>query len=202
MASNVFWLGELSLHSNAFEAGLRELGLKAEWIQEAHLLGKSLKIPGITCFHWPLDKSAAHRLLHFTCQTLESGDLDLLLMVSGDKAAVLGSPRAIGRWNLLPRAALSARFSYSPAAPPGEFLPALALQLAAAEIDSQSAGLAAAIEGEPFALTPAFPEVTWLPPTQADLVKQLNTLCAALELHSANLGLLFSPGLATLIERV
>lgn len=197
----VFWLGELSLQPDAFSVGLRGLGLKAEWIQEAHRLGDSLEIPVQVVYGWPGEPAAAHRLLHFACQALQTGDLDVLLLASGDTSAVLASPRAVGRWNLLPRANLAARFSYPPGTPPGEFLPALALQLAAAEIDAEAAGLACAPGGEGFPLAPAFPAATWLE-TDTTLPAVLNRLCAALEEKQAAFGLLFSPGLASVIECV
>jgi len=198
---DVFWLGELSLLPGEFTPGLRRLGLKAEWIQEAHRLGETVDVPVKTAYRWPEEPAAAHRLLHFACQALQSGDLDVLLLASGDQATVLASPRAAGRWNLLPRASLTARFSYPPGTPPGEFLPALALQLAAAEIDAEVAGLACALGGEGFPLAPAFPAATWLK-TDANLPGVLNRLCAGLEEKQAAFGLLFSPGLASVIERV
>jgi len=199
---DVFWLGELSLQPDAFSTGLRELGLKTGWIQEAHLLGESLDVPVSTSYRWPGEPAPAHRLLHFCCQALQSSDLDVLLLAAGETAAALASPRAAGRWNLLPRASLSARFSYPPGTPPAEFLPALALQLAAAEIDTEQSGLAAAVGQDTLVLAPAFPALDWLPQQESNLVTQLNTLCAALELGSTDLGLLFSPGMATVIERV
>jgi hypothetical protein len=198
---DVFWLGELSLLPDKFTAGLRELGLKADWIQEAHGLGEAVEVPVKAVYQWPEEPAAAHRLLHFACQALQSGDLDLLLLASGSHAAALASPKAAGRWNLLPRASLSARFSYPPGTPPDEFLPALALQLAAAGIDSEQTGCAAAAGQFEFPLAPAFPAVNWLE-NNPDLLGQLNRVCSELETQSADLGLLFSPGLATVIERV
>lgn len=198
---DVFWLGELSLLPDEFSTGLRELGLRADWIQEAHLLGETIDVPVKAAYHWPEEPAATHRLLHFACQALQSGDLDLLLLTNGSRAAALASPKAVGRWNLLPRASLSARFSYPPGTPPDEFLPALALHLASAEIDSEQAGCAAAAGQFEFPLAPAFPAVDWLE-NSSDLLGQLNRVCAALEGRPANLGLLFSPGLATVIERV
>jgi len=198
---DVFWLGEVPLPPGEFTAGLRALGLKTEWIQEVHSLGTSPEIPVQTVYRWPDEPAAAHRLLHFACQALQTGDLDVLLLAAGETSTVLASPRAVGRWNLLPRANLSARFSYPPGSPPEDFLPALALQMAAAEIDAEAVGLASAPSGEPFPLAPAFPAAAWLE-TDANLPAGLNRLCAAVEAQSAAFGLLFSPGLASVIERV
>lgn len=198
---DIFWLGELSLLPDEFTAGLRALGLKAAWIQEAHLLGDTAEVPVTATYRWSVGAAAAHRLLHFACQALQSGDLDLLLLGSSSRAAVLAAPRAAGRWNLTPRANLSARFSYPPGTPADEFLPALALRLTAAEIDAEQAACAAAIGQFEFPLAPAFPGAEWLE-NDADIPGTLNRLCAALEARQVNLGLLFSPGLATVIEQV
>ncbi len=198
---DVFWLGEMSLQPGEFQDGLHELDLRSEWIQEAHQLGDLLEIPIQAAYRWPEEPAAAHRLLHFCCQALQTGDLDVLLLAAGETSAVLASPRAVGRWNLLPRANLSARFSYPPGSPPEDFLPALALQMAAAEIDAEAVGLASAPSGEPFPLAPAFPAAAWLE-TDANLPAGLNRLCAAVEAQSAAFGLLFSPGLASVVEPV
>ncbi|HWQ04462.1 MAG TPA: hypothetical protein VN452_03825 [Longilinea sp.] len=200
--ADVFWLGELSLLASAFSNGLRSLALKPEWIQEAHVLGQAPELPIKTLYRWPGDSSAAHRLLHFACQALESGDLDLLLLASGQGATVLASPDAVGRWNLLPRASLSACFSYPPDTPSDQFLSALAYRLATVEIEPAQDGYAAALGEIEFSLAPAFPAVKWLPRQVLDLTAQLNRVCAALENQPANLGLLFSAGLATVIERL
>lgn len=198
---DVFWLGELPLRPDGFDAGLRRLGLKIDWVQEVHTLGDALKIPIEAVYRWPGELTAAHRLLHFACQALQTGDLDVLLLAAGETSTVLASPRAVGRWNLLPRANLSARFSYPPGTSPDGFLPALALQMAAAQIDTQAAGLASAPGGKPFALAPAFPAAAWLK-ADANLPAGLNRLCAAVEAQSAAFGLLFSPGLASVVEPV
>ena len=200
--ADVFWLGDISLQSSAFSSDLRSLGLKPEWIQEAHVLGEALELPIKTVYHWPGEPSASHRLLHFGCQALESGDLDLLLLASGEHAAVLASPDAVGRWNLLPRASLSACFSYPPDTPADQFLAALAYRLATVEIDPTQDGCAAALDENEYPLAPAFPAVQWLPRQVLDLTTQFNRVCIALENAPANLGLLFSAGLATVIERV
>lgn len=199
--ADVFWLGDFSLRDD-FHAGLRSVGLKAGWVQEAHVLGDSTALPLKAVYHWPEQVAPAHRLLHFACQALQSADLDLLLLAGGDRAAALASPRAVGRWNLLPRANLCARFSYAPDLEPEKFLPALAVQLLAAEIDPEKPGCAVALEPAEFALAPAFPAIEWLEPTRSGPVAQLNRLCAALEERSADLGLFLSPGLATVIERL
>lgn len=198
---DVFWLGELPLRPDGFDAGLRRLGLKIDWVQEVHTLGDALEIPIEAVYRWPGELTAAHRLLHFACQALQTGDLDVLLLAAGETSTVLASPRAVGRWNLLPRANLSARFSYPPGTSPNGFLPALALQMAAAQIDTQAAGLASAPGGKPFALAPAFPAAAWLE-ADANLPAGLNRLCAAVEAQSAAFGLLFSPGLASVVEPV
>ncbi|TLM99571.1 hypothetical protein FDZ74_17815 [bacterium] len=199
--NDVFWLGDFSLQGSVNE-GLHTLGLKAEWVQEMHVMGDAPEVSGKTIYRWPGQVAPAHRLLHFACQALHSGDLDLLVLLNGGEGAVLASPRAAGRWNLVPRASLSARFSYAPGTLTAQFLPALALQLLAGEIDPERSGWAAALEQAEFSLTPAFPAVEWLDQQADSLIPGLNRLCTALEARSAALGLLFSPGLATVIERV
>lgn len=199
--ADIFWLGGFTLRDD-FYMGLASLGLKPEWVQEAHVLDDSTTVPLKTIYRWPEQAIPAHRLLHFACQALQSADLDLLLLAGKDQAAVLASPRAVGRWNLLPRANLRARFSYAPDLEPAKFLPALAVQLLATEIDPEQPGCAVALEPAEFALAPAFPAIEWLEPTQVGAVAQLNRLCTALEERSTALGLFLSPGLATVIERL
>ncbi len=199
--NDVFWLGGFPLQDDVNE-GLRALGLKAEWVQEMHVLGDAPEGSGKMIYHWPGQVAPAHRLLHFACQALHSGDLDLLVLLNGGEAAVLASPRAAGRWNLIPRASLSARFSYAPGTLPAQFLPALALQLLAGEIDPEGPGCASELEQAEFSLAPAFPAVVWLEHQADSLIPGLNHLCTALESRPAELGLLFSPGLVTVIERM
>jgi hypothetical protein len=198
---DIFWLGGFSLHGD-FLAGLRSLGLKSEWVQEAHLLGEAPELPVTAAYHWPGQVSSAHRLLHFTSQALQSADLDLLLLADVDQVTALASPQAIGRWNLNPRANLCERFSYSPQLLPEQFLPMLAVHMLVAEIDPEQSGCASSLEQARFELAPAFPTIEWLEGLGSGLVSQLNQLCTALEERSSTLGLLFSPGLATVIERV
>jgi hypothetical protein len=200
--ADVYWLGQLSTQAGAFFNDLRSLGVKPEWIQEAHLLGETPDLPFNSLYRWPGEPTAAHRLLHFACQALESGDLDLLLLASGQIATLLASPDAVGRWNLLPRASLSACFSYPPEIPPVQFLAALAYRLTTVEIDPAQDGYAATLDGMDFLLGPTFPAVQWLPHQDLDLTAQLNRICETLENNPAKLGLLFSAGLATVIERV
>ncbi|GAP15402.1 hypothetical protein LARV_03188 [Longilinea arvoryzae] len=199
--ADVFWLGNFSLRDD-FSKGLRSLGLKSEWVQEAHILGDAPELPIQPVYRWPGAASSAHRLLHFACQALQSGDLDILLLASADQAFVLSSPKAAGRWNLMPRASLSDHFNYSPEATPDQFLPALALQLIVKEIDPDQAGLAAVLDRDEFALSPAFPRLEWLTQGEHNFLAGLIHLCTALEERSAGLGLLFTPGLATVIERI
>lgn len=199
--ADVFWLGGFSVQGG-WREGLRSLGVKPDWVQETHVSGSAPGLAFETVFAWPDSAGSTHRLLHFACQALRSTELDLLLLASSDQAAVLASPRAAGRWNLLPRASLSARFSYPPGAPPDQFLPALAVQLLAVEIDPAQAGCAATLHQPPFALAPAFPAMEWLPGEGSDGIERLNRLCATLEERSLSLGLLLTPGLATVIERL
>lgn len=197
----IFWLGSFPLESG-FPEGLRSLGLKIEWVQEAHLLGDAPELPIQPAYRWPVGVSSSHRLLHFACQTLLSGDLEVLLLAGGGQAALLASPKAVGRWNLTPRASLSSRLNYRPDASPDQYLAALALRLMAAEIDPEQAGLALALEQAEPPLAPAFPAVAWMAHDQPNFLAALNHLCAALEERSTGLGLLFTPGLATVIERI
>lgn len=199
--SGVFWLGGFSLQ-RGLDEGLRALGVKKAWLQEIHRLGDTPELPFELCYRWPGQPTEAHRLLHFACQALQSSDLHLLLLAGGTQAAVLASPQVVGRWNLSPRASLSERFSYPPETVPEQFLAALALQLSAVEIDPEQPGFASVMEGAEFPLAPAFPAVQWLKNGDGNFLAGLNLLCSALEERPAVLGLLFTPGLATVVERL
>jgi hypothetical protein len=66
---------------------------------------------GLTCL--AVNVSSSLRAVFFGAQSILSGDLELALVIGlgedGSTALLLGSPDAVGRFNLLPRARLAAR---------------------------------------------------------------------------------------------
>ena len=182
-------------------------GIRREWIEEAHWLAPLPASPNkdvATRFYWPIEPPHDHALLHLLGQALVSGERNLLLIGQGEaETALLAGPNAIGRYNLNPKARLTARFTHAGADFTG-WLAALPTRLEPFEVDP--AGIAwLAVDRHPGQQT-AFPQAGWLENPE-HLLRRMNELVNRLAQHRAQAGLLFSlpqhgPWLATLVERI
>jgi len=114
---------------------LRKAGARPAWLAEVHWLGAPLPDApdGRPFFIWPDHPLLAFLILQSTLRGLQSGAADLVALgQSGAEntiALLLGSPAAVGRWNLPPLTRLSPLAV--PPAPPAAFL-AEALRAASA----------------------------------------------------------------------
>lgn len=92
---------------------LQKSGVPRSAIRETHIFGPVDPAPtGESIFQWNVDALASHRLLHFIFLSVQNHEPDLLLLLesyNGQAAiALIGSPGAAGRSNLLPLARLQA----------------------------------------------------------------------------------------------
>lgn len=101
---------------------LRRSGIQPGWISEIEWLSAPEAWspaprwpPGLAAFTWAAQPLLDHALLHAACQAILSGEQDMLLLGAAGEGqahlAVLASPKAVGRYNLLPRARLPGRFA-------------------------------------------------------------------------------------------
>ncbi len=106
---------------------LRQVGLCLERVPEVHFFGASpngWKMPAqLPVYAWPASPAEEHRLLHLVLQSVQASQPEMVLLVEvfngRAAAALLGSPAAAGRRNLLPLARLSAESGHGHSSMPG-----------------------------------------------------------------------------------
>lgn len=97
----------------AWEGALKHAFARPAWLQAAHWLGKPdpQGLEAIPHFIWGGELQEAHLALQAVLRSLREGEVDLCLLLetSADvpRAFLLGSPQAVGRWNLPPHARLT-----------------------------------------------------------------------------------------------
>jgi hypothetical protein len=132
----------------ALESALRSAGARAAWVSEVHWLGQPLPAVLVdkALFGWPDAPLLALFSLQALLRALQSGAADLLILGQSTPqraaALLLGSPAAVGRWNLPPLARLEPIPLNQPSA--DAFLAGLAAQSAARLEDTQGETLALA----------------------------------------------------------
>lgn len=102
--------------ADALPVMLRQVALRLEQVPEVHLFGApphGWKVPvQLPVYAWPASPAEEHRLLHLVFQSVQASQPEMALLVEvwngRAAAALLGSPSAAGRRNLLPLARLSA----------------------------------------------------------------------------------------------
>ncbi len=118
--SETYWLLSTSAPtaelSDALSQAMHRAGIQPQWILERHQIGnislpEELPTPA-ACYAWPVQQPAAQRLLNLLISSVQRNDPELLLIIEQldphqpCTAALLGSPSAAGRRNLLPQARL------------------------------------------------------------------------------------------------
>jgi len=97
----------------AWEGALKQAFARSAWLQAVHWLGNPAPegLEAVPHFTWGGELQQAHLALHAVLRSLREGEVDFCLLMestSGGMAAlVLGSPQAVGRWNLPPHARLT-----------------------------------------------------------------------------------------------
>lgn len=91
-------------------------GLPVHRLEEIHIFGgsQSPRTAGLgnqtAWFQWPSGGLLPHFVLNACCRSIEAGEVDLAVLIeetqSGYTLLVLGSPKAVGKYNLPPRARL------------------------------------------------------------------------------------------------
>ena len=127
------------------ESVLRSADARAAWVSEVHWLGQPLPVlraalADKALFGWPDAPLLALFSLESLLRALQSGAADLLILgestPDGAAALLLGSPAAVGRWNLPPLARLEPIPLNQPSA--DGFLDGLAAHSAARLEDTQA----------------------------------------------------------------
>ena len=113
-----YWLGGCACPPGDLAAALPGLlaraGLRLGQVPELHLMGSApagLSLPAsLPVYAWPASPMEEHRLLHLMIQSVQAGQPEMVLLLEvlngRAAAALLGSPAAAGRRNLLPLACL------------------------------------------------------------------------------------------------
>jgi hypothetical protein len=140
--------GEGSAAEAVVQSLLKQSGLPARRVQEIHWLSPAglpaaIAQPafptGVPVFDWPPAEQLDHEILQSAARALQLGDRDLILVGQewqapdaalplACAALLLGSPTAIGRYNLMARGRMALRLSMG--AGPQEFLAAAGSVLA------------------------------------------------------------------------
>lgn len=110
----LFAWAEASSPREAWEGALKQAFARAAWLQAVHWLGEPdpQGLETIPHYVWVAGVQQAHLALHAVLRSLREGEVDLCLFLErrnllGVEAFLLGSPQAVGRWNLPPYARLT-----------------------------------------------------------------------------------------------
>jgi hypothetical protein len=222
--SEAYWLGGVEFDGNAdadlagmLQRTLARAHVRSQWLDAACWLdretaeaGAPVLAPDLPWLGYPPAPLLAHLALHDAARCLELNETSLMLVVCGSgsaaAAAVLASPQAVGKWNLLPDALLAERLLFT--VPDGQAVqPPLARALERHNRSLEEIACLANVTAEADE-----PTLTGLPDgiqtlCEANLIAALNRLARKLSEQQAEAGLLFSrrpgqPCLATLVERV
>lgn len=212
--SDIFWItgSDLSESLPTLAAALNQARILPGWVEVAHLAADNLEeareiaagaFP-IT-FLWPRHAGQSGFVLHDVCRSLLIREQNLALMAEKDQNAVhfalLASPQALGRFNLMPHAHIAAWWTLPPSA-----LSVLPQKLEKSGFDPE---LVRWISGEgglgQNAILP-FPAAQAVEEGPDSLLGKLNFLIRRLDETKCSHGLLLSglagaPLLATLVER-
>lgn len=191
-------------------AALTGPGIRPRWLDQVHLLGEESTPlpPEVTSpvYCWPCDASQDHAFFHLCQRSLLSGEVDLVLLARDESAcALLGSPVAVGRYNLLPHARLTARRANRSRMELSAWLVEVAGGLEGLEPGPEDITYISLPGGEPLAANP-FPQAEVLG-EPGSLLARLGALIRLLGETQGKAGLLLSQPadrltLATLVERI
>jgi hypothetical protein len=187
-------------------AVLQRAGVRAAWLDEVHRLdpGEPLNLIGLNApwFAWDARSPADHKLLLLASSQLLAASRRLILLLQGDSCVLLGSPEAVGRYNLLPKARLLAHYESGSEPPLADWLAAVLTDQPDPEGEPPPAPGLIALAGD----APVASELPLPALEAAPLLAALNQLVMALQ-SGDPAGLLVSlpaagPRLATRVERI
>ncbi len=212
--SDIFWVkgADLSEGHPPLQDVLAASGILSNWIEIVHLIAESPDVaraiaPGIfpITYHWSCGGAEPGFILHDVLRLLLIREKNLALLAENERAvvhyALLASPQAVGRYNLMPHAHVTAWWT----------LPSLALTALPQKLDKSGfdPALVKWIAGENGLAEQAiatFPEARPLEQPPESIIGKLNCLIRQLDLSRSSHGLLLTgsadtPLLATLVER-
>jgi hypothetical protein len=128
--------------SAVLEAVLKQRAVRPGWLDEVYWLVEpgfdrielaDLDTDRTAMFTWQEQPLLGQHLLHAASRAIISRESDLLALgysgKAGSSVCLLASPRAVGRYNLLPQVCLSARFALAPTMESGDWWQAVVHRL-------------------------------------------------------------------------
>jgi hypothetical protein len=211
---DIFWItgSVIEKSEDALVEALKSSGLNPAWIDGMHWITDQQAQPKAyvnghfpLVFHWPQQGLLTDFLLHDTCRALSMREQNLALIAEEEGSrlhfAVLSSPQAIGRFNLLPRAHIAAWWS----------LPLVSIKNLPNKLEKSGYDLGCVqwLAGDAGLLEQArgsFPDGRPVAGETITTIGRLNGIIRRLDEEKCSHGLLLSspengPLLATLIER-
>ena len=211
---DIFWITGSSIdNSEALLAeALNSAGVQPAWIDGMHWISDQNSQPAAQSngrfpliFHWPQQCLPVDFLLHDACRALSLREQNLVLIAEEEGSrlhyAVLSSPQAVGRFNLMPKAHIAAWWTL-----PLASMKTLPNKLEKSGFDqgcvrwmAGEAGLLEQAQG-------AFPDSRPVGGDSVSTIGRLNSIIRRLDEEKCSHGLLLSspengPLLATLVER-
>ena len=212
--SDIFWItgSDLSESQPTLAAALNHIGVLPGWVEVAHLIADQIELAReiasgafpIT-FLWPLHAGQSGFILHDVCRSLLIREQNLALLAEKDQDvvhfALMASPQALGRYNLMPHAHIAAWWTLPPSA-----LTALPQKLEKSGFDPELVRWISGEGGLGQNAIVTFPAAQPVEQGPDSLLGRLNFLIRRLDETKCSHGLLLSglagaPLLATLVER-
>jgi hypothetical protein len=208
--SDIFWIehGEIITLPDVTGSSLRQGGVQPVWVQVTYWIGEppAVELPGRAplFYCWPAEPGLAAFLLQDALHVLKLREHHLVTLVEEKEGridqAVLASPRAIGQYNLYPKARIAGWWALPPGGSAGlpQCLEAAGYEPSAMRWLAGDAGLVD--EGVRY-----FPGAKVLNDGPTGTMAALNRLVAAVVESRQDLGLLVcqsgkGPILVTLVE--
>ncbi|MEN6481916.1 MAG: hypothetical protein ABFD29_07050 [Anaerolineaceae bacterium] len=127
MMNEVYWLAGMIAPNQADDPAplskwiaetLQKSGIKPQWVNEINLISSQPDLDQIAVLptdmnqipllRWKISTPLNHKIVQFACQSILSGDLDMILFAEFYdqhwSILILGSPKTIGKYNLPPQA--------------------------------------------------------------------------------------------------
>ncbi len=212
--SDIFWISGSSCNNGPIDlaAALSQVGILPAWIEIAHLMADDIEqakeITPYTfpaTFLWIRQKILPGFIFHDVCRALLIREQNLALLAGKDKIGVhytlLASPQAVGRYNLMPHAHITAWWAL-----PSSAINALPQKLEKSGFDPSVVGWIVGEGDLGQNAIAVFPAAKPIEGTSDSIIGKLNCLIRHLDQTKCSHGLLLtgsagSPLLATLIER-
>ncbi len=212
--SDIFWItgSDLSESQPTLAAALNNVGVLPGWVETAHMIADQIdQARAIAAgafpitFLWPRHSGQTGFVLHDVCRSLLIREQNLALLAEQDQEAIhyalLASPQALGRYNLMPHAHIAAWWTLPPSA-----LTALPQKLEKSGFDPELVRWISGEGGLGQNAIVTFPAAQPIEQGPDSLLGKLNFLIHRLDETKCSHGLLLSglggaPLLATLVER-